>query len=91
MSKGVKEHHLKTSHDMWDAVERGEQTAAFCFERGYVVGDALYFHRETPADGAPLAFGAQIHRRTITHIVRGPDYGIPKGYAILSLGTETPK
>ena len=81
----MSEHHLKTSHDAWDAVERGDKTAEFRKDdRGFKVGDKLVLFRTTlPAP--ELLPQIPTLTRWITHIVRGPDYGIPKGYAMLSI------
>jgi hypothetical protein len=66
---------------MWDAVEDGTKTAEFRKnDRGFEVGDILALMRnDTPGN-------TRYATRVITHIVRGPAFGIPEGYAMLSLG-----
>ena len=84
----MSEHHLKTTHDAWDAVERGDKTAEFRKDdRGFNVGDTLVLFRTTlPLENLPRGFPRLNY--VITHIVRGPDYGIPVGYTMLSLSAE---
>lgn len=86
-------HTLKTEHDAWLAVRDGSKTAEFRRDdRGFKVGDLLRLKH-----GTDEATGLVLHRR-ITHIVRGPAFGIPEGYAMLSMidpalaaaGTEKP-
>ena len=87
----MKMHALKTAHDMWDAVARGAKTAEFRKDdRGFEVGDTLILVRlRTPSRYVITHGPAPKIERTITHIVRGPDYGIPEGYAMLSLATPS--
>ena len=81
----MKEHTVKTDEAMWDAVERGDKTATFRYDdRGYLVGDVLRKVR-----GTDLIANAPVLRRTITHIVRGPGYGIPEGWVMLSLRDDS--
>jgi hypothetical protein len=76
-------HTLKTEHEAWMAVREGTKTAEFRRDdRGFQVGDLLRLKH-----GTDLATGLVLHRR-ITHIVRGPAFGIPEGYAMLSIAPE---
>ena len=77
-------HDLKTDPEMWEALSKGVKTAEFRRDdRGFEVGDILHLHH----NGYP--FGEAVLWERITHIVRGPAYGIPDGYAMLSLRTWT--
>lgn len=72
-------HVLKTAPDPWLAVRAGVKTAEFRRDdRGFEVGDVLDL-RFGAEDGPSL-------KRRITHITRGPLFGIPEGYAVLSFG-----
>lgn len=74
-------HELKTDEAMWDAIDRNEKTAEFRKDdRAYEVGDTLILGR-----GVDKNVGAgRMIQTQITHIVRGPAFGIPEGYALLS-------
>ena len=81
----MKIHDLKTDWEMWQAVAHGEKTAEFRRDdRGYAVGDVLrLFDPYYPSDALHAL------ERVVTHIVRGPAYGIPEGYAMLSFRIAT--
>ncbi len=77
----MKSHELKIAPDMFHAVASGAKTAEFRRDdRGYEVGDMLYL--------TPTGDEAGFLIRRITHIVRGPAYGIPEGFAMLSMARE---
>ena len=72
-------HVLKTAPAPWMSVRAGVKTAEFRRDdRGFEVNDILDLRCITE-DGASIL-------KRITHIVRGPLFGIPEGYAMLSLG-----
>ncbi len=74
-------HVLETAPAMWLAVRDGVKTAEFRRDdRGFEVGDTLDLRFITEG-GASL-------RRRVTHVVRGPIFGIPEGFAMLSLASE---
>ena len=76
-----RQHFLKTDPDAWDAVESGIKTAEFRkMDRDFRVGDALFLFRGMKCDATE-----QYIIKRITHIVTGGKYGIPDGYAMLSL------
>lgn len=54
-------------------------------DRGFKVGDALDFQEWDPKNSSYT--GREV-RRKIMHIVRGPDFAIPEGYVVMSLGFE---
>ena len=82
-SKEPRHHFLKTEIDVWEAVAAGAKTAEFRKDdRGFQVGDTLVLLRGTARAMVP---GSDAIERLVTHIVRGPDFGIPDGYALLSM------
>jgi hypothetical protein len=78
-----KQHFLKTDPDCWDAISDDRKTADFRKDdREFEVNDLLILKRGT-FEG--VGEGFRYCYRVITHIVRGPAFGIPEGYAMLSL------
>jgi hypothetical protein len=81
----AEQHLLKTEQSCWEAIRDGAKTAEFRRnDRGFEVGDELLLRcvfRNGFVDPNPDF----LIRRQITHIVRGPAFGIPEGYAMLSL------
>lgn len=83
-------HDLKTDPEMFVAVCSGAKTHEIRKDdRGFAVGDILQL-RETVYTGEEMAAGARLvysNRELcvhVTHIMRGPLYGIKEGWAILS-------
>lgn len=84
-------HELKTDPEPFDAVASGQKT----FEvrrndRDFQVGDTLRLCRTRYTGlemqtGALLEYTGQTVIRTVTHVLRGPAYGIAAGFVILSL------
>lgn len=73
---------LKTEPAMWVAIRDGRKTAEFRRDdRGFEVGDVLQ-----------LCYGSDlpIIEKCVSHIVRGPAFGIPAGFAMLSLQEPVP-
>jgi len=89
---GVKVHHLKTSPEPFAALLDGTKTAEFRRDdRGFAVGDALVLEEWVPAEvgqvrTVPARYTGRNLSRRVTHIVRGPDFGVPDGFVVLSLG-----
>jgi hypothetical protein len=85
---------LKTDPVVFDAVRRGEKTFEIRKDdRGFAVGDLLVLHKTqyTGAEmqaGSPLVYVGPPLRRRVTHLLRGPVYGLAEGWVILSLGEE---
>lgn len=70
-------HLLKTAPSPWMAVGAGIKTAEFRRnDRGFEVGDTLDLRCITE-DGRSIV-------KVITHIIHGPQFGIPEGFAMLS-------
>lgn len=84
-------HELKTDRAAFDAVEKGLKTFEIRKDdRGFCEGDTLHLH-ETKYTGAEMAAGAPLlytGRRVIkgvSHMLKGPIYGLSAGWVILSL------
>lgn len=84
-------HDLKTDPEVFDAVARGEKTFEIRKDdRGFQVGDTLLLRRtrytgEQMHFGDPLEYTGEQETRTVTHLLRGPLYGLVEGWVILSL------
>jgi len=89
--ESMKIQDLKTDPEMFEAVWNGEKTFEIRFDdRNFMVGNTLYL-RETVSsgadmkDGKPLVYTHRQIRATVSYILRGPIYGLKKGWVILSL------
>jgi hypothetical protein len=91
-------HHLKTHPEPFADLAAGLKTFEFRVnDRGFAVGDVLVLEEyvpeqgEKPAPGKPgtgWASGRYTGARCVrgvTHILRGPEFGIPDGHVIMSL------
>lgn len=75
-------HELKTWLEVFKATKTGLKTADFRKnDRNYVVGDTLILKEY---DKLNEEFTGAFIKVEITHIVKGPHFGIPEGYALLS-------
>lgn len=84
-------HELKTDPAVFAAVAANDKRFEIRKDdRGFAVGDRLVL-RETKhtgaemADGAALEFTGKTCRRIVTHVMRGPCYGLVDGWALLSV------
>lgn len=84
-------HTLNTDHEVFDATTKGLKTYEIRKDdRGYKVGDELWL-KETVAtgaemaDGAPLEYTGRVMAVEVTHILRGPIYGLVDGWVIMSI------
>jgi hypothetical protein len=90
-SKPLRWHELKTDPDVFDAVAAGRKTFEIRKDdRGYQEGDGLHLRRtkhtgRTMSVGVPLIYTGEECRCVVTHILRGPVYGLADGWAILSI------
>ena len=83
----MKTHELKTWPGSFQAVWDGDKTAEFRLDdRGFEVGDTLVLKEWGPIK---KEYSGRIICAIITHILRGPGFGFPKGYAMLSLRCGT--
>ena len=83
-------HELKTDKEVYEAVVDGQKTYEIRFDdRGYAVDDVLLlretaFSGEQMKAGSPLVYtGASIGVK-VTHVLRGPIYGLMDGWVIMS-------
>ena len=88
-------HELKTDSDVFQALLRGNKTYEIRKDdRGFSVGDKLLL-RETAFTGAEMACGMPLEytgltdTRKVTHILRGPRFGLEEGWVIMSV--ENPR
>lgn len=84
-------HELKTDPQHFDDVLKGKKTHEIRFDdRGYKKGDELLL-KETAStgremrDGAPLLYSGRHLLYEVTHVMRGPAYGLKAGWVILSI------
>jgi hypothetical protein len=90
------EHCLKTDGAVFDAVRSGAKTYELRFDdRGFAVGDTIELHRtrytaEEMRSGAPFIYTDDLPIRIIiTHVLRGPIYGLLDGWVIFEFQAET--
>lgn len=87
-------HELKTDRDVFDAVADGTKTYEIRYDdRGFAVGDTLILRRtkytgDEMRNGMPLEYAGEQEARTVSHILRGPAYGLQQGWVILSLNAQ---
>lgn len=84
-------HDLKTDPEVFDALASGKKTFEIRLDdRGYNVGDTLLLRKtrytgEQMHFGDPLEYTGDEERRLVTHILRGPIYGLERGWVIMSV------
>ena len=90
-------HNLKIWPDQYALLRSGLKTFEFRKnDRDFQVGDILLLREWDPGSGTretgPWASGhytdADWILRGVTHVLRGPDFGVPEGYAVLSLAVS---
>lgn len=90
------EHDLKTDPQQWEDIAAGRKTFEVRKDdRGYAVGDVLSlgktrFTAAEMAEGRPLEYTGQWLRVGVQHLLRGPAYGIPDGYVVMSIRPTWP-
>ena len=83
-------HELKTDPEVFDAVAEGRKTFEIRYDdRGYEEGDQLILRKtrytgEEMKQGKPLEY-LDDYGATVSHILRGPCYGLKEGWVIMSL------
>jgi len=76
-------HELKTWPVEFRAVRTGIKTAEFrSNDRGFSGGDTLLLCEWDPKTNC---FTGEQELVTVTHLVRGPIFGIPEGYIMMSI------
>lgn len=85
-------HELKTDPNVFEAVLNGFKPYEIRKDdRGFSVGDILclrqtvYSGFQMANDGKPLEFTGLACYAVITHILRGPIYGLKEGWVIMSI------
>lgn len=84
-------HELKTWPDPFRALRCGRKTFEFRRDdRGFAVGDVLVLQEwDPPSGGDELedeeGYTGRSQRYLVTHITRGPDFGVPEGFVVMSL------
>jgi hypothetical protein len=84
-------HKLKTDPVVFEQVHCGVKTFEIRFDdRHYEVGDILILQKTaySSADmkaGAPLQYTGGEIARQVTHLMRGPVYGLAEGWVIMSI------
>ena len=87
-------HELKTDPEMFNAVFDGVKTFEIRKDdRNFQVGDILdlnctVYTGEEMKSGKPLEYTGEHLTVIVTHILRGPVYGLADGWAILSIRPE---
>lgn len=87
----MKTHALKTDPLVFDDVAKGLKTFEIRKDdRGYQVGDRLFLERTryTGAEmqaGFPLEYTGEKLTAIVTHILKGPMYGLAESWVILSI------
>lgn len=91
MEENVIEHVLKTDADVFRVMLSGEKTYEIRLnDRNFMIGHILhlvetrYTGQEMKA-GRPLEFSGRIFNCKVTHILRGPRYGLQDGWVIMSI------
>jgi hypothetical protein len=87
-------HELKTDPGVFDAVAAGLKTFEIRRnDRGFRVGDTLVLRRTqysgaAMAQGEPLVYTGESLKRSVSHVLHGPAYGLADGWVILSLAAQ---
>ncbi|SEM82567.1 protein of unknown function [Syntrophus gentianae] len=84
-------HELKTDGDVFQAVLDGRKTYELRFDdRDYKIDDELLLREvkytgEEMRNGKPLVYTGSAILVRVTHILRGPAYGLMEGWVIMSI------
>lgn len=84
-------YELKTDPATFDAVAQGLKTFEIRYDdRGYNVGDKLTLRRtkhtgQEMKDGKPLVYSGAVLEVRVSHIMRGPVYGLADKWVIMSI------
>lgn len=85
----MKIHNLKTWPAPYAAILDGNKTFEFREnDRAFEVGDVLVLCEWDPKTSDYTGFTTS---KFVTYILYGPDYGLPEGKVIMSLGDERPR
>lgn len=82
-------HELKTWLNAFESVMTGVKTAEYRKnDRDYNIGDVLTLREWDPGAPTPEGSGQYTGREVmviVTHILRGPQFEVPEGYAVMSI------
>src|SRR3954469_6830250 len=82
-SAAMTTHELKSWPGQFQAMWTGLKRAEFRRDdRGYCVGDLLELREWDPGPRAYTGFRLTAR---VTHLLRGPELGVPEGYVVLSI------
>jgi hypothetical protein len=83
MVMNAKWHHVRSWPSQFKEARKGNKTAEFRLaDRNYQAGDALVLHEWDPER---QDYTGECFLFMITHVQRGGEFGIPEGYAVLSI------
>lgn len=87
-----KTHELKTWPDVFQAVIDGTKTHEYRKDdRNFGLGDILHLREWKPSvDVAVGTYTGRDVRALVTHIDKGPTWGIAAGFAVMSIRLLTP-
>lgn len=78
-------HKLKTLPNVFEPIMAGQKVAEFRKDdRGFKVGHTLRLREWSPE----TSYTKRVVEVEVTHILRGPDFGIPEGYVVMSITHE---
>lgn len=92
----MKEHHLKTDPEVFQATLDGKKTYDLrlddrCFEVGDIlILEETQFTGEEMKTGKPLDFTGRALKLEVTHILRGPIWGLKEGWVLMSHSQSLP-
>lgn len=79
-------HYLKTRSEPFIATLMGDRNFEFRKnDRDFRVGDTLVL-QEWELGRYPNGYTGREVRHQVTYVARGPDWGIPDGYVVMSFG-----
>lgn len=85
----MKVHQLKTHHRPYLALATGTKLFEWRKnDRDFQVDDMLILMRFDP-DSATYVDGEYLVR-WVTYVLRGPDFGVPEGFCVMSLTDQKP-
>ena len=88
-------HCLKTWPDVFQSTADGVKTFEYRIEddRHFSVGDVLVLQEWTPSleDPSIGTYTGREVRVRVTHLERGPNWGIPKGHVVMSIKPMKPE
>lgn len=82
----MRTHELKTWPSYFELLASGAKTFEFRNnDRDFSVGDLLKLREYDPTTGE---YSGRMLSKLVTHVMHGPDFGLPEGKVIMSLVTH---